>query len=69
MRWNYENVTTMLFGFCIGMWGSTWLAWVNPMIPFFLAYPVGAWVMWRTSEIVHHHRAALKSTAAKEGEK
>ena len=67
MRWTYENGTTALFGLCVGLWAASWLALISPAVPFFAAYPIGAWVLWRTGEMVRRHRAALKSTTAKEG--
>lgn len=60
MRWTYENFTTALFGAFVGLWGASWLALISPAVPFFLAYPLGAWVLFHTSEVQRRRRAALQ---------
>lgn len=51
------KMTLFLFGLCVGLWGSTWVAAVHPLLPFLLSYPVGGWVLWRVAAGRAHRRA------------
>jgi hypothetical protein len=48
-----RDFAVLLFGVYCGLWGSTWIAFIHPLAPFFLSYAFGFWSVWIIGNLLH----------------